>query len=89
MQFNYIELIGLVAALLTTSAFVPQVIKTYKTKNVEGLSFAMYFVFFIGVLLWLVYGIFIESFAVILANLITAFLAFILLYFKIKYQNKK
>ena len=89
MEINSAEIIGLIAAVLTTSAFVPQVIKTWKSKDVEGLSLTMYSVFFVGIILWLVYGIMVESIAVILANVITAILAFILVFFKLKYHNKK
>lgn len=89
MEVNSTEIIGIVAAVLTTSAFVPQVIKTWKSKDVEGLSLTMYSVFFLGIVLWLVYGILIESIPVILANVVTAILAFILVFFKLKYKSKK
>ncbi len=87
MVIDTTEVIGLIAATLTTGAFFPQVYKTWKTKNVDGLSLSMYAFFFVGIVLWLVYGILIESIAVILANVITAILAFILLFFKIKYRR--
>lgn len=89
MEINSAEIIGLIAAVLTTGAFVPQVLKTWRSKDVEGLSLTMYSVFFVGIILWLVYGIMIESLVVILANIITAILAFILVFFKLKYHNKK
>ena len=80
------EIIGLVAAVLTTASFLPQVFKTYKTKNTSGLSLTMYIVFFIGVMLWTVYGIYINSLSVILANSITAILALYLIFMKLKYK---
>ena len=80
------EVIGLVAAVFTTASFLPQVFKTYKTKDTSGLSLAMYIIFFIGVLLWLIYGIWIESLSIILANIITAILTLYLLVMKIKYK---
>jgi len=83
---NFHEIIGLVAAVLTTASFLPQVFKTYKTKNTSGLSLTMYIVFFIGVVLWSVYGIYIHSLSVILANSITAILALYLIFMKLKYQ---
>ncbi len=82
-----VEFIGLVAATLTTSAFLPQVYKTWKTKDVEGLSLVMYIVFLTGVLLWLYYGILIDSLPVIIANTITAFSGGFLIYFKLKYRK--
>lgn len=83
-----IEIIGLCAAVLTTAAFLPQVYKTWKTKDVSSLSMAMLTMFFTGVVLWLVYGISIESPSLILANSITVISALLLFIFKIKYRNK-
>jgi len=80
------EVIGLIAAVLTTASFLPQVFKTYKTKDTSGLSLTMYIVFFIGVVLWSIYGIYIHSLSVILANSITAILALYLIFMKIKYK---
>lgn len=68
------NIIGYIAGTLTTAAFIPQVIKSFKSKSTEGISFTMYFMFSLGVLLWLCYGFFIHSFPVILANTITLLL---------------
>ncbi len=87
MIIDSIEILGLVAAVLTTSAFVPQVYKTWKTKSARNLSFTMYLVFFAGVMLWLVYGFFIDSLSVILANAVTGVLTLVLIYFKISYKD--
>ena len=62
------EIIGLLAAFLTTSAFIPQVYKIYKEKKADGISLTMYVILFIGVLLWLLYGILIGSLSIIIAN---------------------
>lgn len=85
-MIDNIEIIGLMAGVLTTSAFVPQVYKTWKSKSAESLSLTMYLVFFAGIILWLIYGIFINSLAIILANAITAFLALSLIFFKLRYK---
>ena len=66
------EIIGLIEAVCTTFAFVPQVIKVWKTKQTKDLSLSMYSIMFLGILLWLVYGIIIESLSIILANVVTA-----------------
>ena len=66
------EIIGLIAAVCTTFAFVPQVMKVWKTKQTKGLSLRMYSIMFTGILLWLVYGILIGSLSIILANVVTA-----------------
>lgn len=85
-MIDFHEIIGLVAAVLTTASFLPQVFKTHKTKNTSGLSLTMYVVFFIGVILWTIYGFFINSLSVILANSFTAILALYLIFMKVKYK---
>ncbi|PRX56548.1 SemiSWEET family sugar transporter [Flagellimonas meridianipacifica] len=81
-----IEIVGLVAATLTTSAFVPQVYKAFKNKSTKDVSLTMYTVFLAGTILWLIYGINIQSLSVILANGITSLLAILMLMLKIKYK---
>ena len=78
------EIIGLIAAVCTTFAFIPQVIKVWKTKNTKDLSLRMYSIMFIGILLWLVYGIRIDSLSIILANVVTAILVGTILVYIIK-----
>ncbi len=85
MNIDYIEIIGLIAAFLTTASFLPQVYKTWKTKDVSSLSLPMLIMFFIGVVMWLIYGVLKESLAIILANAITVISLFLLMYFKMKY----
>ena len=87
-NIDYIEVIGLIAAFLTTAAFLPQVYKTWKTKDVSSLSLPMLTMFFVGVIMWLIYGFLIESLAIILANAITLISLFLLVYFKLKYSKK-
>jgi len=85
MTFN-IEIVGLVAGVLTTIAYLPQVRKTWKTKSVKELSLSMYLVMFTGVSLWLTYGILMQSISIILANTVTIILTLIIIYFKLKYK---
>lgn len=82
---NY-EIIGLLAALLTTASFVPQVYKIWKSKSADSLSLTMYLVLFVGIILWLVYGIHLKSLSMIIANSITAILALLLIVFKLKFK---
>ena len=70
------ELIGFIAAVCTTFAFLPQVIKVWKTKQTKDLSLRMYTVMFIGICLWFVFGLRINSLSIILANVVTGFLVF-------------
>jgi MtN3 and saliva related transmembrane protein len=67
--------IGSIAAICTTVAFVPQVIKSWRTRDLSGISLPMYTIFTLGVILWLVYGLLIGDWPVIIANAITALLA--------------
>ncbi|HCR85049.1 MAG TPA: hypothetical protein DIV86_00045 [Alphaproteobacteria bacterium] len=78
------EIIGTIAAIFTTISFIPQAVKVVKTNDTKSISKAMYICFSFGVFMWLIYGIMIESFAVIVANSITLPLALIILYKKIK-----
>ncbi|MDU8884944.1 SemiSWEET transporter [Yeosuana sp. MJ-SS3] len=87
-QIDYIEIIGLIAATCTTAAFLPQVYKTWKTKDVAGLSLPMVLMLFIGVALWLLYGFLMKSISIIIANSITIISIFLLVYFKIKHHKK-
>jgi MtN3 and saliva related transmembrane protein len=79
------EWFGYVAALLTTASFVPQAVMTIRSRNTGGISLAMYVLFTIGVALWLVYGIALESWPMILANTVTLGLAATILALKLRY----
>ncbi len=83
---NYTDLLGFLAGCLTTSAFVPQVVKTWKSKSTQDLSLGMWSAFCFGVFCWLIYGLKINALPIILTNLITLILAGIILFFKIKYK---
>lgn len=83
-----IEIIGLIAACLTTASFVPQVYRIWKTKSAESVSLTMFLMFFTGVVLWLVYAIYIQSFSMIVANGTTALLALVIIYYKLKLKNR-
>lgn len=81
-----IEIIGLIAAVLTTSAFIPQVYKVWKEKSVKDISLAMYTVLFIGIVLWLYYGIEIGSLSIISANAVTLILTLSIIIAKLKFK---
>ncbi|HLA48161.1 MAG: hypothetical protein A3I04_07985 [Nitrospinae bacterium RIFCSPLOWO2_02_FULL_39_110] len=86
MQFNLINIAGLLAAALTTISFLPQVIKIVKTKHTKDISLLMYIIFMAGVLLWLFYGILLKEPPIIIGNGITLILVMIVLLFKIRYR---
>ncbi|MFY9243371.1 MAG: SemiSWEET transporter [Polaribacter sp.] len=83
---NYFEIIGFLAAILTTVSFFPQVIKIYRTRETKSISLTMYIVLTFGILLWLIYGLHLESMPMILANALTLFFLFYILLMKIKYK---
>lgn len=78
--------LGLVAGALTTIAFLPQVLKTWRSKSAKDLSMTMLACFSSGVLLWLIYGLLIDSLPIILTNAVTLILAGANLALKIKYD---
>lgn len=82
-----IDWIGSAAALLTTASFVPQAWHTFRTRNVSGISLGMYSLFTAGVALWLVYGILLVSWPIIIANAITTSLALAILAMKLRFGS--
>jgi MtN3 and saliva related transmembrane protein len=78
--------LGFIAGILTTVAFVPQVVKIWKTKHARDISLGMFAIFSSGVLLWLFYGIEIDAMPVIVSNAVTLGLSLTILVFKIKYK---
>lgn len=82
-----VKYIGYIAALLTSMSFLPQAIKTIKTKDTESISIWMYLMFVLGVVLWLVYGLFIKDLPIIAANTVTLLFSGTIL--KIKLENYK
>jgi len=82
-----IDMIGYVAACLTTASFVPQAWHTFRTKDVSGISLAMYSAFTVGVGLWLLYGVLVRAWPIVIANVITLTLALIILTMKLRYRK--
>jgi MtN3 and saliva related transmembrane protein len=80
------ELLGYMAAALTTLSFVPQAWHTFRTRDVSGISLGMYCVFTLGVSLWLLYGLMLGAWPIVLANAITLGLAFVILLMKLRYR---
>jgi len=85
---NVIQVLGLVAGSLTTAAFLPQVIKTWKSRSAKDLSLGMFSLFCLGVLLWLIYGFIQNDIPVIAANMVTLMLASTLLIFKLRFRDQ-
>jgi len=80
---DMINIIGTVAGILTTLAFVPQVIKTWRTRSAQDISLFMFLLFSSGVLLWLVYGLLLAAMPIVIANGITLALSLSILVLKL------
>jgi MtN3 and saliva related transmembrane protein len=83
---NYTIILGYLAGALTTLAFLPQLIKVWKSKSTHDISLVMFIVICTGISLWLIYGILINSLPIILANIVTLAIAGMILLLKIKYR---
>ena len=81
-----LDLIGYIAAALTTLSFVPQAWHTFTTRDVRGISLGMYSAFTLGVALWLVYGLLLGAWPIVVANVITLALAAAILVMKLRFR---
>lgn len=83
---NLTDLIGTLAAILTTISFLPQALHTFRTKDVRGISLGMYSAFTLGVAMWLIYGLLLGAWPVVIANVVTLALASTILMMKLRYR---
>lgn len=83
-----LDLLGYLAATLTTLSFVPQALLTLRTRNVAGISLGMYSAFTAGVALWLVYGWMLGQWPIIVANALTLALAVVILVMKLVVERQ-
>ncbi len=81
------DALGYAAASLTTASFVPQALMTLRTRNVSGISLAMYSVFTLGVALWLLYGLALGQWPIVAANAVTLALAAVILFTKLRVER--
>jgi MtN3 and saliva related transmembrane protein len=79
-------IIGYIAGALTTISFIPQVVKAWKMRETRDLSLAMLVLFAVGVFLWTLYGVWVDSLPIIAANMITFALILVLLFLKFRYK---
>lgn len=82
-----IELLGLIAGSCTTFAFLPQVVKVWKSRSVKDISIWMYLIFCSGLLMWIIYGFYINSTSLVVANIATLLLASAILTLKILWNG--
>lgn len=87
MENSFYEILGYMAGICTAIVFLPQTIQTIKDRNVSGLSLGTYIIYCIGMILWIVYGIYLNSVQMMLFNTISLVFAFIVLYLIIKHKK--
>ena len=87
-KLNFIDLFGFLAALLTTIAFLPQLYKTWQSKSAEDVSLITLILFIIGLICWIIYGLYIHSFPILVANIVTFIFNVSILILKISYDKK-
>ncbi|RCJ39125.1 hypothetical protein A6770_11790 [Nostoc minutum NIES-26] len=83
---DFLTILGLAAATITTISFLPQMLKTWQTKSAKDVSLVTLITFISGIFLWLIYGIYLQSLPIILANGVTLVFNFIILWLKIRYR---
>ncbi len=86
MEHDTLDALGLVAGALTTAAFVPQVVRVWRTRSTRDISLAMFLLLSVGLILWLIYGLCIGSTPVIAANAVTLVLALTILVAKVRFK---
>jgi MtN3 and saliva related transmembrane protein len=84
-KMTSIDLVGYIAATLTTAAFLPQVWKVWKSKSTKDLALPTLLSFIAGVAMWLVYGLLVQSTPIVIANIVTLVLNLMILRFKLRY----
>jgi MtN3 and saliva related transmembrane protein len=85
---NWISVTGLITAVFTSTSFLPQALKTIRTKDTSSISLYMYILFTFGTLMWFIYGLATNNLPVWLANGFTLILASVILYFKLQNTSK-
>ena len=85
---DIVSIIGLVAGCCTTAAVIPQIIKSWRTKEVKDVSPVMFSILVFGVILWIVYGYFRDDIVIMATSGLALFLNSIMIYFMLRYRKK-
>lgn len=88
METDYITILGITAGVLTTIAYLPQLVKTWQSKSAGDISWSMLIILCTGIILWLVYGALVQDIPILLANIVTLVLASVILVLKIRYRSQ-
>ena len=89
MTMNWVEALGMTAGVISSITFLPQVIKTWKTKSAEDVSLLMFTFATISVIMWLVYGIILKNTPIIFTNSMVLLFSLIMLYFKFRFRTPR
>ncbi|WP_043646344.1 SemiSWEET family sugar transporter [Fundidesulfovibrio putealis] len=89
MDAFMIEVLGLAAGCMTTCSFIPQVVRTYRSRSVSDISLRMYLLLCAGIAMWVVYGLMIGSVSVVAANSVSLCLTLAILVMKIKFRHER
>jgi len=84
---NQIEFLGMLAGLLSTVAFIPQVLKVWRTESTKGISRTMYILYIFGLVLWIFYAYLIQSIPLLITEIVTVIMAAYILFMKLKNQR--
>jgi MtN3 and saliva related transmembrane protein len=87
VQMNYVTIIGLTAAAITTISLFPQLVKIWRTKSAKDISLVTFSLFSGGIFLWFIYGILLEDLPLIAANFLSFIQGLVILIFKVKYEQ--
>jgi len=85
---SHVDWLGLLAGTLTTVAFVPQVLKIWLTRSADDVSYLMFGIFSVGIVLWLAYGIALGALPIIVANVVTLVLSIMVIALKVRYSRR-
>ncbi|MEK6765740.1 MAG: SemiSWEET transporter [Planctomycetota bacterium] len=83
------KIVGVIAAVCTTSGFIPQIIRGIRTKRLDDVSPVMYLLFIFGISLWLSYGVYLEDKIIIVANAVTLAFSVFILVLRYKYMKQR
>jgi MtN3 and saliva related transmembrane protein len=81
-----LEIIGLIAGACTTFSFVPQILKMWESKSAKDISLGMYAIFATGVVLWIIYGVYLRSLPLVIWNSVTLLFVLVILFFKLHWK---
>jgi Uncharacterized conserved protein len=84
----FVTILGYIAGTITTASFFPQLIKIYRNKKADEISITMYSIITLGMIMWIIYGVYLKSYPIIIANSISTLATLLIMIFSIKYGKR-